>query len=437
MTLYLKLRAILFALVLLAFAGPRAQAGQSQEQFVPVVDHHQHLLSRAGALSKLRAVQLPEDLERLVRERELSWNKPAGLTALFSEDAMLFNGWRWLNGSKAITDFLPDAFTGPYIFKPVAYRADGSSGGITGYMVEGDGSEVHFGYFHLELRKGTDGAWRIKSETEVFPGPAVDNPVTAAQLIKMMDQVGIQRAVVLSDAYYFGVGALGSVPDEYRKVREENDWTAEQVAQYPDRLVAFCSFNPLRDYALAELDRCVKSGRFKGLKLHFNAAQVNFHDPEQVMKVRRVMEAANRYRLPMIIHVRPGETYGRAEAEIFLHQLVAAAPDVPIQIAHLWGGEGYSSSALAVYADAVSKGDPAARNLYFDISGTWRFSKPEEMAEIVARIRQIGLDRILYASDDPPAQAWEAFRKKVPLTEKEFRTIANNVAPYMREQPKR
>jgi predicted TIM-barrel fold metal-dependent hydrolase len=74
---------------------------------------------------------------------------------------------------------------------------------------------------------------------------------------------------------------------------------------------------------------------------------------------------------------------------------------VPIQIAHLWGGESYSGSALAVYADAVSKGDPVARNLYFDISGAWRFGKPEEMQEIAARIRQIGLERILYASDDP------------------------------------
>ncbi|HKQ52092.1 MAG TPA: amidohydrolase family protein, partial [Pyrinomonadaceae bacterium] len=191
------------------------------------------------------------------------------------------------------------------------------------------------------------------------------------------------------------------------------------------------SFNPLRDYAMAELERCASGGRFKGLKLHFNAAQLDFHNPEQVAKVRRVMVAANKYRLPMIIHVRPGDTYGREEAEVFLHQLVAAAPDVPIQVAHLWGGESFSGPALTVYADAVSKGDPAAKNLYFDISGAWAFAKPEVMPEIATRIRQIGLSRILYASDGPPTEAWDAFRKKVPLTDKEFRSIAQNVAPYM------
>jgi hypothetical protein len=80
--------------------------------------------------------------------------------------------------------------------------------------------------------------------------------------------------------------------DEYSKVRAENDWTAQQVARFAGRLVAFCSFNPLRGYALPELHRCVSSGRFKGLKLHSNGAQLNFHSAEQVAKVRRVMAAS-------------------------------------------------------------------------------------------------------------------------------------------------
>ena len=59
------------------------------------------------------------------------------------------------------------------------------------------------------------------------------------------------------------------------------------------------------------------------------------------------------------------------------------------------GGESFSGSALAVYADAVAAGEPATKNLYFDISGAWSYGKPEETQEIVARIRQIGIGRIL------------------------------------------
>ncbi len=50
---------------------------------------------------------------------------------------------------------------------------------------------------------------------------------------------------------------------------------------------------------------------------------------------------------------------------------------------------------------------------------------------MAARVHRIGLGRILYASDAPPAEACDAFRKKLPLTDKEFRAIAANVAPYM------
>ncbi|HWS54318.1 MAG TPA: amidohydrolase family protein [Pyrinomonadaceae bacterium] len=375
---------------------------------------------------------MPEALARLARDRELNWNDSAGLAKLFVEDGLLFTGDRWISGRQPIAAYLADGYTGPYRFKPIGYRVDGPAGQIAGYMVEDDGTNVHFAFFHLALSKGADGAWRIKSETQIFPGPMVENPVTARQLVTMLDSAGIRRAVVLSNAYYFGVGRPGAVPDEYDKVRAENEWTAQQVGQFPDRLVAFCSFNPLRDYALTELERCARSGRFRGLKLNLNGAQLDFQNPEQVSKVRRVMEAANKHRLPMIIHVRSGNNYGRRDAEVFLRQLVAAAPDVPIQIAHLWGGESFSGPALSVYADAVSAADPVAKNLYFDISGAWRYGKPEEMPEIVTLLRRIGPERILYASDAPPSEAWEEFRKKLTLTDKEIRVIATNVAPYMR-----
>ncbi len=115
-------------------------------------------------------------------------------------------------------------------------------------------------------------------------------------------------------------------------------WTAQQVARFPDRLAAFCSFNPLAEYALAEFDRCASDSRFRGLKLHFGMSVVDLKNPEHVEKVRRVFEAANRRRLAILVHVRADPTFGREYAEILLSQLLPAAPDIPVQIAHLWGG---------------------------------------------------------------------------------------------------
>jgi hypothetical protein len=93
--------------------------------------------------------------------------------------------------------------------------------------------------------------------------------VTADRLIAQLDSAGIRRALVLSLAYAHGSPSIRG-DDEYAQVRGENDWTSQQVARYPGRLRAFCSFNPLRDYALAELDRCAKDPNLRyGVKLHF------------------------------------------------------------------------------------------------------------------------------------------------------------------------
>ncbi len=220
----------------------------------------------------------------------------------------------------------------------------------------------------------------------------------------------------------------------------ENDWAAGQVARHPNRLVGFCSFNPLKDYALRELDRCASGRVFQGLKLHFGMSEVDLKNPDHVNKVRQVFAAANRHRFPIIVHVRADRTYGREHAEVLLNRILPAAPDVPVQIAHLWGGEGFSEPALTAYADAVASRSPATQNLYFDVTQLELVlqGRDDALKKAAALMRRIGLRRILWGSDepedarDPPRNAWKEFRTSLPLTEAEFGTIARNVAPYLR-----
>jgi predicted TIM-barrel fold metal-dependent hydrolase len=282
-----------------------------------------------------------------------------------------------------------------------------------------------------------------------YDGRRVDQPVVGEKLVAMLDRAGIKRAVVLSDAYWFdsplhatGLRDVG-VHDVYAGVRAENDWTAREVGQFPQRLVGFCSFNPLKAYALQELDRCAENRTFKGLKLHFAASAVDLKNKEHVERVRRVFAAANSHRLAIAVHVRGDRSYGRDHAEIFLNQLLPAAPDIPVQIAHLWGGNGFSQgalSALVAYADAVSGQRRATTNLYFDVTQLAMIleGRRDALQRMATLIRQIGVARILYGSDGPmfgnvqPSEAWATFRRELPLTGDEFKTIATNIAPYAR-----
>lgn len=433
----------------LAAVLPLAAFGQatSGTRSVPLADHHQHLFSPAKAKTvydpPLPAVELPADLARLVRRREQAWNDKAALAALYTEDGVLLNTQdedlpTWVRGREAVAAGLSSFFGSAYRITPVAYRLDASGGYVAGYYTRGEGeAEKHFGHVLLSLSKGSDGGWLVAAETPTFPGPFAREPSTADQLVAQLDDAGIQRAVVLSVAYQWGSPA-NSGPDEYAKVRAENDYVAREVARHPTRLVGFCAFNPLKDYALEELERCRAVLRLKGLKLHFGNSRVDLRNAEHLEKVRRVFAAANAGRVPVVAHVWTlSRSYGREDAEIFLNKVLPAAPDITVQIAHMAGGGNSTPAALAVYADALAARDPRARNLYFDVATLTRGQTAEALRADAALMRRIGLRRILYGTDtappNPPARvSWALFRGLMPFTDDEFRTIAGNVAPYLR-----
>jgi predicted TIM-barrel fold metal-dependent hydrolase len=261
-----------------------------------------------------------------------------------------------------------------------------------------------------------------------------------------MNDAGIERAVLISSAHTIGgpAGSQLSSAGEYRRVRQENDWAAAEVAKHPDRLVGFCSINPLRDWAVAEMIRCSTAPGILGIKMHFFTSQVDVLNPNHVDKLKRVVREANARGIPLLIHSlhRPGE-FGRPHARVFLEQILPEVPDVPIQLAHLavsYDNVEGADAALAVFAEAITAGDPRTHNLYFDTSAMPHpASTPEEIAAITGRLRQIGMNRILFGSDGVPdfpraSVAWADFKWRMPLTDDELRVIATNVAPYMRRR---
>src|SRR5690348_558202 len=195
-------------------------------------------------------------------------------------------------------------------------------------------------------------------------------PNSARALIAYLDSAGIRRALVLSVAYQYG-NPSRHVDNEYEHVKAENDWTSQQVALYPDRLRAFCGVNPLKTYALEEIDRCAKDPRLRaGLKLHFGNSDVDVHDSAQVTQLKRVFQAANAHGMPIVAHIHASvnrkRPYGRAEALIILDELLPSAPDVTVQIAHLAGAGSYddeTDSAAAVFAAAIERHDPRVARL--------------------------------------------------------------------------
>ena len=280
--------------------------------------------------------------------------------------------------------------------------------------------------------------------TDDDDGPvAAAKPRTAADLIAQLDAEGIKRAVVLSTAYIFEQPSR-NVDHAEEKLKRDNDWTSKQVALFPDRLIGFCGVNPLKDYALEELARCAADPNLRrGLKLHFGNSVVDYRNPEHLAQVRRVFQAANDRRMAIVAHVRASVTaklpWGREQALIFLNELLPAAPDVVVQVAHLAGAgspqdEG-AQQALEVFVDAVVRNDPRTRHLYFDATTLGEPPTPDNAQRWASAIRRLPT-RVLFGSDATtatatPGDVWTAMRKLLPLTDDEFNVIANNTPAYM------
>src|SRR4030095_13998577 len=117
--------------------------------------------------------------------------------------------------------------------------------------------------------------------------------------------------------------------------------------------------------------------------------------------------AANDRRMAIVVHMRTSisnrRKYGADAAQVFLNELLPAAPEVPVQIAHLAGAGSYDAitdAALNVFAEAIGRHDARMRNVWFDVAGVVQPAMSSDTAQLVARrIRQLGLERVLYGSD--------------------------------------
>lgn len=262
--------------------------------------------------------------------------------------------------------------------------------------------------------------------------------VLASDAIAALDAARMAKGVVLSCAYLYGKHSLRlSAADIAKYTRLENEFTAAEVARYPDRLIGFLSVDPLRDSALPEIRYWAEHGKLVGLKLHFAVSEVHMQRPAEREKVAAAVAEAAAHGMPMVIHVG-APTFDVADADLFIREVLPRAGESWVQIAHATGGgwpikTGRHVRVLRVFADHIAKNDPATRHLLFDLSFV---PMPEETAaeaaELAKEIRRIGIDRFVFGSDfneDTPIHQIENLRR-LGLTPEEIDKLKRQCAPW-------
>src|SRR5262245_13764685 len=129
----MKTTIVLFVVMI---AGNIVLGEDKNPSLSPVLDYHQHLLSptmaKQWSTEPLKAVQLPNELNTLLLERERAYGNKDALAKLFTEDSVHFSSRSssGIRGRQEVASFLADLFARPYKVTPVSFAVNGSSGYI-------------------------------------------------------------------------------------------------------------------------------------------------------------------------------------------------------------------------------------------------------------------------------------------------------------------
>lgn len=260
-------------------------------------------------------------------------------------------------------------------------------------------------------------------------------------LLRHLDAANARRGTLLSSGYLYSWAAMGlPEKDIPSAIHAENRFTVRQAKLSRGRLVPMIAINPLRNDALTEIDRWKSTCSVAGIKIHVTNSGLQFSNPDHVRRLRAVFARANRYKMAVVIHLRDTSgDYDGTSVTRFLAEVMPAAPDVTVQIAHA-GSWGYIDQASLNALRAVHhwfddhpggypklRLDLAAMDVVKDTGGT-------VANEMAAEMRAIGLGRFLPASDWPVAHEGY-FRRQydaIPLSRAEWQNIDANEAAYFK-----
>jgi uncharacterized protein len=250
---------------------------------------------------------------------------------------------------------------------------------------------------HAHLRTGESDA----------TGP--DHPQGTARVRGLDAHAGIAKTALIVIA--------GGGPEA---VRRKNDALLAAVAADPAHFYAVASVHPADgEAALAELARLQRAG-VKMIKLHPNAQEFDVADPAVARVTARCGE------LGMAVLFDSYDPFDPGQIGKFV-KLAMSQPKTRFVLAHMGFTRFRETMVFALFGKLG-----AARNVWFDTSAiAVTYADTPMRAELVATMRKIGMDRIIFGSDWPvytPTEALAAVHQLGLTAAEEKKVFHDNIA---------
>ncbi len=205
-------------------------------------------------------------------------------------------------------------------------------------------------------------------------------------LIDDMDVGGIDIGIVMAGDF------RRSHPEEDMSYYVPNDFVAELVEEYPDRLVGCGSVDPIRDpgQAAKEVDRCVNELGMKSIKLYPTYNHFSPDDPT----VYPIYEKAVEHDIPVQLHMgwTPVKTASMDyQAPELLDEVGRQFPDLKLVIAHM--GYPYWETTITLLGKH--------ENFYTELSGWGWFGQRKILRMLHVFGSICPYEKLMYGSENP------------------------------------
>lgn len=252
---------------------------------------------------------------------------------------------------------------------------------------------------------------------QMFPAEMGDIGVTPEALLKVMDENGVEKAVLLQGNW------LGF----------HNEYTYEAVKKYPDRFIGAATYDPFC-LKVDEIRKRLFDGLgFKIVKFELSTGSGLMANRPRVDLDGSVMNEcyahASEKGLTVVLDIgRPDSASWQPEA---VASVVRKYPEVTFVICHLLAPQINDGERLK-----AALGKLVAHNVYFDIAALCTNQKPEAypyptaVGHLKTAKEVVGADRLMFGSDMPSTLARDSYAHLVDyirlggaFTEKELNAV--------------
>lgn len=271
--------------------------------------------------------------------------------------------------------------------------------------------DFHTHIFPAELRDNRTACFAEEAEFAMLYDSPKARMIGATELVSTMDDQGVDKAVV-----------FGFPWKSAERFRRHNDYVAEALKRFPDRLIGFGCFDVYHRQALQEARRCLENGMAGIGELAFYHGGI---EADCLELLAPIMALCRSRHLPVLIHTNEpvGHLYpGKSPNTLRqIYDLVRRFPDNTIVLGH-WGG--------GIFFFTLLKKEVAAslKNVYFDTAAS-PFLYDTRIYAVAAQLA--GSEKILFGSDYPlipPSRYLEEFSKAGLTTEAIERICGRNAA---------